>query len=49
MAGEAATAGDGDGVGCGSSFCAQAGRHALSEMVSANIILSTNSFPRTAF
>ncbi len=37
-AGEAVIAGDGDGMGCGSSFCAQAGKHTLSEMLSANII-----------
>jgi len=37
LAGEAVTAGDGDGVGCGSSFCAEPGRHALSEIIIAMI------------
>jgi hypothetical protein len=38
LAGEAVTAGDGDGAGCGSPVCAWAGKNAQSKMVNANIL-----------
>ncbi len=38
LAGEAVAAGDGDGAGCCSPFCAWAGKNALSKMVNANIL-----------